>query len=76
MAAMAVSPADSHEDKARHLRALYRRNGGERASAAVVGAEFARLFPAGEARLDHILVSAWTEGRELAGWTYDHASQG
>ena len=59
------------EAKARHLRQLYRDNGGEK-GIAMVNAEFDRLYP-GEDRLllAHILKSAWTEARELAGATYD-----
>ncbi len=66
--------SDTYESKARHLRALYRAGGGELGYPAV-RAEFDRLFPAGGARLDLILLDAWTEGRALAGQTYDYGRQ-
>lgn len=69
-----MDAAASYDDKARHLRRLYRQRG-ERGSAAVQ-AEYNRLFPEADVRLDQILVSAWKEGRELAGWTYDNTAQG
>lgn len=61
-------------DHAPHLRALYRKHG--EAGHAIVAAEFDRLYP-GEDRklLAHILKSAWTEGRELAGQRYDYVGQ-
>ncbi len=70
---MTVGPTDDYETKARHLRRGYRHYG--EAGRAKVQAEFDRLFPEGEARLDQILASAWIEARALAGWTYDIASQ-
>jgi hypothetical protein len=62
-----VAPTDSYETKARHLRWFFRR----RPSDAELSAEYERLFPDGEPSLGHIVVNAWTEGRELAGWTRD-----
>mgnify|MGYP001206612137 CR=1 FL=1 len=85
-----IGPDAPFEDKARHLRALYRQH---RPSARwrgnklvidqaeqalqmqLVEGEFGRLFPAGDARLDLILVDAWTEARKLAGQTYDYSRQ-
>ena len=64
-----IDPAASAEDKARHLRRLYRQSGGEKS--VEVRPEYERLFPGGEFPLDHILVGVWREARELAGWTYD-----
>jgi hypothetical protein len=61
------------EEKARRLRKGYRYYG-ERGFAKVK-AEYERLFPQQEIRLDQILASAWTEARELAGWAYDLGSQ-
>lgn len=72
--AMPATPEDRYDTKARHLRALYRDGGGERAHPAVK-AEFERLFPEREARLDQILVSVWKEGRALAGQWYDYGRQ-
>lgn len=69
-----ITPDDPGDDKARHLRAIYRDVG--EAGHATVAAEFDRLYP-GEDRqmLAHILTSAWTEGRELAGQRYDRTAQ-
>lgn len=64
-----IGPEAPAEDKARHLRRIYRQTGGEKS--AEVGPEYERLFPTGELPLDHILVDVWREARELAGWTYD-----
>lgn len=68
-----VSPTDDYETKARHLRRGYRYYG--EAGVAKVRAEYERLFPERDVRLDQILVNAWIEGRELAGWNYDLARQ-
>ena len=69
-----IGPDAPAEDKARHLRWLYRQTGGEKS--AQVGPEYERLFPEREIRLDHILVDVWNEARRLAGWTYDRTAQG
>ena len=61
-----MTPDDPYEDKARHLRELYR-SGGERGYPDV-RREYERLFPDYEVELDRILMSAWREARELAGW--------
>jgi hypothetical protein len=73
---MPPNPHDSFEDKARHLRRLYRQNGGE-CSRDLVRAEYRRLFGEGRPRDEfaQILTSAWTEARELAGWFYDMGVQ-
>lgn len=68
-----VTASDSFDIKARHVRALYRKH--SEAGGAIVKAEYERIFPDREIRLDQILVSAWKEGRELAGWTYDTSRQ-
>jgi hypothetical protein len=68
-----VEPGDPYEDKARHLRELYR-SGGERGYPDV-RREYERLFPDYEVELDRILMSAWREARELAGWSYDMDAQ-
>lgn len=60
-------------EAARHLRALYRGNGGERAYP-LVRAEADRLGVPRE-DLPHILVSAWKEGRELDGQRKDYTLQ-
>lgn len=79
------------EDKARHLRALYRDNqprtrvaNGKLLLSArdqdkqwqVVRAEFAKLYPDGSAdQLAQIISTAWIEERELKGQYYDYAAQ-
>ncbi len=69
------------DDKARQLRAFYRRASrdgpGER-HYPKVRAEYERLFrrPGAGGGLEQILVNAWNEARELAGWTYDFEAQG
>jgi hypothetical protein len=68
-----LTPASPYEEKARHLRALYREQG--EAGVAVVREKFDRLFPEGDARLGQILVNAWIEGRQLQGQTYDTTQQ-
>lgn len=69
-----MTPDAPFEDKARHLRRLYRQTGGEKS--VEVRPEYERLFPERDVRLDQILVSVWKEARELAGWTYDKTAQG
>lgn len=71
-----MTPDAPFETKAAHLRQMYRRNGGER-SRAMVAVEHRRLFGEDRPRLElsQILTSAWTEARELAGWTYDMTNQ-
>lgn len=64
-----IDPTAPFDDKARHLRRLYRQTGGEKS--VEVQPEYERLFPERDVRLDQILVSVWKEARELAGWTYD-----
>lgn len=71
---MPPEPTDDYETKARHLRWLYRQNCGPD-QYRIVRAEYDRLFPEAEVRLDQILVNAWIEGRQLAGWTYDVGTQ-
>ena len=86
-----MSPDAPFEDKARHIRALYRRHKpGQRWSGnklivdqaqqaqqtRIVQAEYERLFPERDVKLERILVDVWIEARQLAGWTYDRAAQG
>lgn len=66
-----MTPADSPEAKARHLRALYREHG--EAGYALVKAEWERSGLTEP--LHHILATAYPEGRELAGQRYDYGSQ-
>lgn len=60
------------EALARHLRRLYRQNY-DQAGQALVKAEYRRLFGEDRPRLElaQILSTAWTEARQLAGWSYD-----
>lgn len=62
-----VTASDSYEVKARHLRWFFRR----RPTDAELSREYERLFPDGQPPLGHIVVNAWIEARELAGWTRD-----
>lgn len=43
----------------------------------IVRTEFERLYgrPSARGELERILTTVWTEGRELAGQTYDYARQ-
>jgi hypothetical protein len=38
-------------------------------------AEYKRLFPDRDVRLDQVLANVWREGRQLAGWQYDASLQ-
>lgn len=71
-----IGPEAEFDTKARHLRALYRDSGGE-PSFPRVKAEYHRLFPGERDKyeLAQILSTAWTEGRALAGHTYDSGMQ-
>lgn len=86
-----IGPEAPYEDRARHLRALYRQNKAEQREVSpgklvvdpkqqaeqwrIVKAEYDRLFPEREIRLALILVNVWAEERELAGQRYDRAKQ-
>jgi hypothetical protein len=70
-----MTAAEPFEARACHLRRLYHQVG-ERDQGRVVIGEYERLFPDCNVRLDQVLVSAWIEGRQLAGWQYDMPGQG
>lgn len=70
-----TNPSSPFDDKARHLRAMYRKVG--EAGRDKVQDEYRRLFGEDRPReeLSQILVNAWIEGRELSGQRYDVTMQ-